>query len=133
MRFVRFVPAVFVFLLITTGIYLSNSGQGSLIVGYVRSLPYGDKFGHFLLFGSLAFTLNFALRLRCISFFIIPIPLGSIAVLSFAILEELSQFYIPYRRFDLLDIYADVAGVALFTILNYLPRFVHFVVRKPLD
>lgn len=133
MRFVRFVPAVCVFLLIATGIYLSNTGQGSLIVGYVRSFPYGDKLGHFLLFGCLAFTLNYALRLRCLSFFIIPIPLGSIAVLSFAILEELSQLYFPHRRFDLLDIYADVAGVVLFTILNYLPRFVHILVRKTLD
>lgn len=133
MKILRFVPAICIFLLIATGIYLSNSGQGSLLVGYVKSLPYGDKLGHFILFGGLAFSLNFALRLRCFCLYIVPIPIGSFAVLSFAILEELTQLYIPSRSFDLLDIYSDVAGVTLFTILNYLPRMIKAIIHKEID
>lgn len=120
----RFIPAIIIFLLIVTGIYLSNSGQGSVIVGFVKGLPYGDKAGHFFLFGGLAFALNYALQLRCFSLGVITLPLGSSVVLSFAIAEEFTQFYIPSRSFDLLDIYSDVAGVCLFTILNFLPRIV---------
>lgn len=129
MNVLRFIPAICIFLLIATGIYLSNSGQGSLIVGYVKSLPYGDKLGHFFLFGGLAFSLNYALRLRSIRVAFISIPLGSLVVLSFAILEEFTQVYIPSRSFDMFDIYSDVAGVLLFTILNYLPAIFRSMMR----
>ena len=43
--------------------------------------------------------------------------IGSLVVLIFSILEEISQLYIPSRSFDFADIAASVAGIVLFTIL----------------
>jgi len=43
------------------------------------------------------------------------IQIGAIIVLTFATLEEFSQYYIPSRTFDLGDLLADFVGVILFS------------------
>jgi len=42
-----------------------------------------------------------------------PPYIGSTFVLTFAALEELSQYYIPSRTFDVWDLGADFIGVVL--------------------
>ena len=42
----------------------------------------------------------------------------SAIVLTFAALEEFSQYWIPSRTFDLWDLGADFVGVILFSMLK---------------
>ncbi len=35
------------------------------------------------------------------------------------LLEELSQYFLPSRAFDLIDLGADIAGILLFSITSY--------------
>ena len=67
---------------------------------------------HGLLYGMMALLLNYGLGFKTVKF---NLQLGSIIVLTFATLEELSQYYIPSRTFDLGDLLADVVGVVLFS------------------
>jgi len=93
----------------------------------VGQVPYGDKICHALLYGVMALLLNYGLGFRYIQYNHISvgcctittpfyIQLGSIIVLTFATLEECSQYYIPSRTFDLWDLGADFIGVVLFSI-----------------
>ena len=75
---------------------------------WVNSLSLGDKAGHFVLMGGLAFLLNFALRWRVI---FSPVQLGGVIVAVFVVAEEFSQKWIPWRTFDYFDLLADFAGI----------------------
>jgi len=75
----------------------------------VGHIPYGDKIAHAVLYGLMALLLNYALDFRKSS----TIQLGSLIVLTFATLEEFSQYYIPSRTFDMGDLLADFVGVVL--------------------
>lgn len=101
-------------------IYLANTGEQSMFFDFVRALPFGDKLGHFGLFGMLTLLMNFAFKLKTIKIASLPIYLGAILVFSFAILEELSQFFVDSRTLDITDVLADVAGIVFFCGLTYL-------------
>ena len=75
-------------------------------------IPYGDKICHALLYGMMALLLNYGFGFR--KFYTYQV--GSIIVLTFATLEEFSQYYIPSHTFDLWDLAADFVGVILFSI-----------------
>jgi polysaccharide biosynthesis protein VpsQ len=94
-------------------IYLADSGESSIFFDLVKSIPYGDKFCHFLLFGTLTLLLILATRFK--SFFIghLTVYYGVVLVALFAVLEEISQAYIPSRTFDLVDLSADSIGIIL--------------------
>ena len=90
-------------------------------LGFVARLydfPYGDKVGHFLLFGLLTLLVNLA------AFEARPMqdrPALAIKVsLSLAVLiglEELSQRWFPSRASSVLDLAASYLGVAVFAWL----------------
>lgn len=70
------------------------------------AFPNGDKVGHFLLMGALAFALMLGLPTK-------SKPLG-LVVLGLAItLEEISQLFFPRRTFSLLDLGCSLLGVAV--------------------
>lgn len=100
-------------------IYMANTGQTNPIFRLVQQTPYGDKFGHFTLFGLLTFAINYGLKFRNI--LSTPLLLGTSLVFLFASVEELSQYYIPTRTLDLTDFIADVLGIVLF---DYISRYV---------
>ena len=93
-------------------------GQGTVLSKYVRHLPFGDKIGHFLLYGILAFLVNLALNNRTTKIFSYQLLLGATLVLTFAILEEFTQIMLSTRDFDLWDIACDLGGVASFSWLS---------------
>lgn len=99
-------------------IYLANTGQNSLFFKLVASIPYGDKLGHFCLFGLLTLATNFAFKLRSFNLSSIPIFLGTILVFLFVIIEEFSQYFIPNRTFDLIDLSADFIGIVFFNFVT---------------
>ena len=106
------------FMFICWAIIQANRGAESIFSDIVHLLPYGDKLGHALLFGMLALLMNLALNGRSILVRRWPLQLGSVLVLSFALIEELTQLYFPSRTFDLGDLLADVVGVMAFTLLS---------------
>ena len=101
------------FIFISSIIFIADSANYNFALRWVGAIPYGDKIAHAMLYGVMAMLINYALSYRKVKGMLV----GSVLVLTFAILEEFSQIYIPSRTFDLYDILADVVGVILFSLL----------------
>ena len=104
--------AVLFTLFIITIIILADTDHMPRLIHAVYDYPYGDKLGHFILFG----LLNFFVTLACIR----PLtdrPPKQVALwigLSLALLvglEEFSQKFFATRTFDLLDLAASYLGL----------------------
>ncbi len=118
-------PRFSVFSLLSAGFVLffflvlvaANAGFGQRYWAFLGDWPAGDKVGHFALFGTLAFLVEAGWRRRCFGggdgggrrrrF-----PVGIVGVAIFAVVEELSQAFLPTRGFDWWDMVASLAGVA---------------------
>lgn len=94
-------------------IVAANLGSTNPVFGLVKSIPYGDKVIHAILFGVLAYLANRALGFRHLRYRWGQV--GSLGVLVFALGEELTQGLNPHRTLDVLDGMADVAGIAIAT------------------
>jgi VanZ family protein len=87
--------------------------------GVMQGVPRYDLFFHALFMGTAAFLSNGALdgkllaRVRGV-----PIPIGPVAVLTVAGIEEWAQRFSPARSSTISDFAADVVGVVLFTWLS---------------
>jgi len=86
------------------------------IVGFVTRLPYGDKIGHFALYGILALLIDLAVIRSH------PSPHRRLLVIQIALilalvigLEEFSQQFFPSRTFDLVDLAFSYLGVVFFS------------------
>ncbi|TVP43499.1 MAG: VanZ family protein, partial [Halomonas sp.] len=88
-----------------------NTDGSSIFFDLVRAIPYGDKLGHFCLFGFLTLVVVVALRFRAVTVGKFRIYYGVILVAVFALGEELSQALLASRTFDLLDLTADTLGI----------------------
>lgn len=109
---------LFILSIILYGIFLADTNsKGVKIFSLIDKIPYGDKIAHFLLFGALAWSLNYTLSCKKLYFKKLSFQLGASIVLTFAILEEITQLFIPTRSFDYFDILADVLGVTIFSFL----------------
>jgi VanZ family protein len=82
-------------------IVLANLGQLG-ILSSLNQIPYGDKIGHFILYGILTLLIDLALfgSLPHLSRQLIVLRVALILAL-FIGLEEFSQQYFPTRTFDL--------------------------------
>ena len=114
----RWLPTLLFFLFICSVIIMADSNSDSFIFDFVRALPYGDKLGHILLYGALTALMVVALKFKTISILKMKVQLGSILVLSFAFIEEITQLFQVNRTFDLNDIVSDVIGVVVFTVIT---------------
>jgi VanZ family protein len=101
-------------------IYLANTAQHSVFFELIASIPYGDKLGHFCLFGLLTLGANFAFKLKSFPLFSVKIYLGAIIVFVMVVSEELSQYFIPNRTLDAADLLADILGIITFSIITTL-------------
>ncbi|MCP4125824.1 MAG: trypsin [Gammaproteobacteria bacterium] len=101
-------------------IYLANTGQSSVFFQLGRAVPYGDKLGHLFLFRFLTLGLNVALKYKTFNLKQRKIYYGSTIVGIVVLLEELSQYFLPSRTFDVIDLGADIAGILLFSIISYI-------------
>lgn len=109
-------------LLVAGFIGYANSGFGSAFLLWLHQIPWGDKLGHFLLVGSLAFFLNHALRQRRVGILNWRVLLGGALVAVAITLEEISQIWIPHRQFDFGDLAANYAGIAFAGLIAVWPR-----------
>lgn len=77
-------------------------------------IPYYDKLGHFLLYGMLAFALEFALQFRAWRMGRIRIPYALLIVGALCVLDEGQQMFMPMRAADITDFGADMLGSVCF-------------------
>lgn len=110
------------FIFILRIIYLANTGGDSLFFDFIGSIPYGDKLGHFCLFGTLTFLSILASRFRCFRIRKHKIYYAAAIVSAFVLSEEISQAFIPSRTFDFVDLGADALGILAAVTLAYYGR-----------
>ena len=120
------------FIFIAFIIYLADTANHNFAFNLIGHIPYGDKLMHGVLYGVMALFLNFGLNyksigVRCPLYHfvslrkkvdtrpLIHMQLGAVIVLVFATIEEISQYWLPSRTFDLFDLLADFVGVILFS------------------
>jgi len=109
--------AVFFGLFIVAIIILADEGRlGPLYRLY--NFPYGDKAGHFLLYGLLSLVVNLSVFEARPAIDLGKLALATSLVLALLIgLEEYSQRFFPTRTSDWVDLAAGYLGVALFAWL----------------
>ena len=100
-------------------IYLADTADHNFAFRLIGHIPYGDKLMHGLLYGIMALLLNYGLKFKAYKFLGFNMQLGAIIVLVFATIEEISQYWIPSRTFDLGDLLADFVGVILFSLIKW--------------
>ncbi len=107
--------AVLFTLFIVLVIVLANRGQLG-ILGWLNQIPFGDKAGHFILYGILTLLVDLALirSLPDSSRRLLALRVALILTLLIG-LEEFSQQYFPNRSFDLVDLMFSYLGVVFFS------------------
>ena len=112
MKWITILFALFIVLII----YLADLGTLPHYTGFLNKIPYGDKAGHFNLYGILTLLLDLTLfrSLPSRSPKLIAVASGLILALLIG-LEELSQQYFSSRTFDLVDLTASYLGVISFS------------------
>ncbi|MBY5991512.1 VanZ family protein [Ferrimonas balearica] len=98
-------------------ILMANRGEASVWFELVGAVPYGDKLGHLVLYGTLALLMNWALGWRALSRSE-WLQWGSLSVALFALAEELTQGFLPRRTLDGWDLMADGVGLVLATAVS---------------
>lgn len=96
-------------------IILANLGLLD-ILGFVNRIPYGDKIGHFVLYGILTLLIDLALfgSRPDLSRELIVLRVALILALLIG-LEEFSQRFFPSRTSDWVDLLFSYLGVIFFS------------------
>ena len=113
-KMLRILPALLLFSFIGWIIFQANIGSKNIFFDLVHLIPYGDKLGHFILYGTLSILTTIAFNYKCCLIMSYRVPIGAILVLVIAIVEEVSQIFLSNRTFDMIDISADIAGIIAF-------------------
>jgi len=89
------------------------------ILGVINKIPFGDKAGHFILYGilTLLLDLTFIGSLPNRSSKSIVFLIGLILILIIG-LEEYSQQFFPKRTYDLVDLTFSYLGVISFSWIS---------------
>ena len=111
MKWLTFLLTLFIILIIV----LADLGKLG-ILRIVNQIPFGDKIGHFILYGilTLLLDLTFIRSLPNRSPKLIVVFTGLILILIIG-LEEYSQQYFAKRTFDLVDLTFSYLGVLFFS------------------
>lgn len=122
----KYLPSLLFFSFIIWMISQADLDQSNVIMDMGHAVPWGDKIGHFSLFGIMALLLNVALHFRRINIKKRLFHLGSVIVFAFAVVEEFTQLAFSTRTFDLLDMLFDLLGIGILSSV----AFRRFVVKK---
>jgi polysaccharide biosynthesis protein VpsQ len=115
--FMKWLAVIFSLFIITV-IVLADEGRLGWMWEFY-DFPYGDKVGHFFIYGLLALILNlYFLSQPHIDSkrLILTVSLVLAALIG---LEEWSQSRFPSRTMDIIDLLSGYAGVALFSYFAY--------------
>jgi len=93
-------------------ILAANTGEIPPFIRALYRFPGGDRVGHFILYGVLAFLLARAFPRRLQMGDFSPV-VTSLLVAALALAEELSQFFFSLRTPDLLDLACGLLGILL--------------------
>ncbi len=93
-------------LLLVWGTALNGRSFGP-VRAILRALPYGDKVGHFGLYGTITFALAMMVKTRNQ---MIAVGVG---VILLGIGDEFRQLLEPRRNFSISDVLANAGGVSL--------------------
>jgi len=112
----KWLTVLFIVFIIVVIVLANNGKLGSL--HFIYDFPNGDKAGHCILFGILAFLLDltFFQALPNADRKRVAVMIGLILALLIG-LEEFSQRYFPGRTFSLFDLFASYVGVFFFSWL----------------
>ena len=94
-------------------VIIANRGEGGQWWPFLEKIPYGDKLGHIVLFGTLGFLCNLAFPGKRLPWSAKLITKTTLVLLVIITLEELSQAFIPSRTLDLQDWLADLLGLVI--------------------
>lgn len=109
----RWLPFSLFFLFVAGIIVADDFGRLQTAIHWIASFPFGDKWSHLVLIGTLTFLLNHALNGRMVKIGDRKVLLGCAIVTVGITVEELSQIWIPSRTFDLVDLSANYLGIWL--------------------
>ncbi len=109
-------PLAYLFGLFIAGIIvLADLGMLG-VLKFVNRIPFGDRIGHFVLYGILTLLIDLALLRPPHGLNPNLLVLRVALILALVIgLEEFSQRFFPNRSFDLLDLAFSYLGVIFFS------------------
>ncbi len=107
-RFALF--SLFMLLLVAAAIFSADTGFAHAPIDLVQKIPFGDKWAHGILYGSLAYGLG---RSFLPGFYRTGLARAVLCVGVFTCAEEFSQFWFPLRTVDVGDLAANVIGLSL--------------------
>jgi len=81
---------------------------------WIKDIPFADKIAHFTLVGLMAFFVNLLLNCRRFQFRKSQFLLGSVIVALLFTVEEASQYFIPVRTCDVVDLMCNYLGIFVF-------------------
>lgn len=99
-------------LFIAVLVFVADRRGTRYLASFIGGIRYGDKIGHFLLMGGVAFFANLAFSSTM--FRTKWITRASVIVAILVLLEEVSQIFVRGRTFDLTDLAADFLGILIF-------------------
>ncbi len=126
-KLIKFLPPLLFFLFIIWLIIQANLDAQNIIMDIGHAIPWGDKIGHFMLFGTLALLINVALRFRQIKLRRRLFHLGSLIVFGFATLEEFTQLAMSTRTFDVVDMMFDLLGIGTLSSVAFRRFVIHWL------
>jgi VanZ family protein len=106
------------FLFICLVIIGADTGKMPHWLAQVYHFPNGDKVGHFVLYGIMAFLMNMSFPKWNLHAGSITLPGGSLLFAAFSILEEISQSFFASRNSSLLDVTFSLLGILAFSFLS---------------
>ncbi|MBA2410212.1 MAG: VanZ family protein [Gammaproteobacteria bacterium] len=98
-----FLARIALLLMLTAGVYLAAVEGGP-----VAAADVNDKIVHLTAFFVLALCADYAFPRRRFDWFTV------LQLLSYGLLIEVMQLFIPYRSFSLADLAADAAGLVIY-------------------
>lgn len=110
---IKSLTAIYIFILAGI-VVLADIKQTQRLFTPIRSLPLGDKIGHFCLMGIFSLLVNLALNAKTVRFWKLHYLFGSLIVAAVVTTEEFSQMFIRGRTFDVYDLVFDSAGILIF-------------------
>lgn len=114
--------AIGFFLAVAAIVIAADRGQLPHSIKALYKFPGGDKVGHFVLMGLLAFFVNMALPLRPAGKPWRNLLIGSFVILVVVTIEELSQGFFTTRSLSWSDWISSCAGIVCFSYAAWLLR-----------
>jgi len=114
-----YLPPFLFFFFILWLMLAADFDQPNVVMDIGHRVPFGDKIGHFFLFGILALLMNMALKFRRMNILSRTFHVGSVFVLVFAIFEEFTQLAFDTRTFDFADMLFDLFGIGLLSSISF--------------